>query len=67
MSDTNRKYRIHKMTEPIEAYLCPVVFESNFVDCQLWAGKQIGFFFKKDESLFGGYWANEAGDCLVIM
>ena len=44
----------------------PSVFEGFFDECRTYCEKQTDFYLKKDDSLFGGYYVNDKGDCLII-
>ena len=46
----------------------PIVFEGTLEDCHNYCKMFAGYKWRKDESIFGGYYANyDSGDCSMFV
>ncbi len=45
----------------------PIIFEGTVDECGEFCQKQDGYFWQFDNNVFGGYYANPEGECLMFV
>jgi hypothetical protein len=44
----------------------PVIFEGTTAECHAFCQAKEGYSWRKDSNIFGGYYVDESGKCLML-